>query len=62
MNNEDQKKFRSDSRPDITNTFRELSKLMDDTTLAGMKELKRVLKYVLDTKIYGLKLEPQKNK
>ena len=44
--------------PDIANTVRELSKLMNDTTLAGMKELKGVIKYVLDAKIYGLKMEP----
>ena len=50
MNIEDQKIFRSGvgmllflvkhSRPDIANGVRELSKLMDGTTLAGMKEKK----------------------
>jgi len=44
------------SRPDIANTTRELSKLMDKPTPAANKEMKRVLKYVIDTKDYGLKI------
>ena len=43
------------SRPDIANATRELSKVMDKPTPAAMKELKRVMKYVIDTKNYGLK-------
>jgi hypothetical protein len=46
------------SRPDIANAVRELSKLMDGPTPAAMKELKRVIKFVLDTEEFGLKLEP----
>jgi hypothetical protein len=48
------------SRPDIANAVRELSKMMDGPTPAAMKELKRVIKFVLDTQDYGLKLEPEK--
>jgi len=47
------------SRPDIANAVRELSKVMDEPTLAALKELKRVIKYVLDTKNYGLRIEPR---
>jgi hypothetical protein len=50
------------SRPDIANAVRELSKMMDGPTPAAMKELKRVIKFVLDTQDYGLKLEPEKMK
>jgi hypothetical protein len=48
------------SRPDIANAVRELSKMMDGPSPAAMKELKRVIKFVLDTQDYGLKLEPDK--
>ena len=41
---------------------RELSKGMQEPTLSHMKELKRVLKFVLDTKNYGIKLEPNMKK
>jgi hypothetical protein len=37
------------SRPDIVNVVCELSKVMDAATPAAMKELKRVIKFVLDT-------------
>ena len=47
------------SRPDIANAVRELSKSMDGSTLAVMKELKRVVKYVIDTEEYGLKIMPR---
>ena len=46
------------SRPDIANAVRELSKLNDGVTRAAMKELFRVIKYVLDTRQLGLKIEP----
>jgi len=46
------------SRPDIANAVRELSKVMDGATQASMKELLRVIKFVLDTREYGLKIEP----
>ena len=48
------------SRPDIANATRALSKLMDKPTPAAMKELYRVIKYVIDTSDYGLKMNPKK--
>jgi hypothetical protein len=45
------------SRPDIANVVRELSKVMDGATPAAIKEMKRVIKLVLDTRHYGLKIE-----
>ena len=69
MTNEKKKYFRSGvgtllylvkhSRPDIANATRELSKVMNNPTPAATKELKRVIKYVLDTSDYGLKMEPK---
>jgi hypothetical protein len=47
------------SRPDIANVVRELSKCMDGASLAALKELKRVIKFVLDTRDLGLKIEPK---
>jgi hypothetical protein len=47
------------SRPDISNAVRELSKSMDGASLAAFKELKRVIKFVLDTKTMGLKMNPK---
>ena len=47
------------SRPDIANSVRELSKSMSGATEAAFKELKRVIKFVLDTRTYGLKLQPK---
>ena len=47
------------SRPDIANAVRELSKTMDQASLAGWKEMKRVIKYVLDSREKGLKIEPE---
>jgi len=46
------------SRPDIANAVRELSKNMSGATEASFKEMKRVIKFVLDTKNYGLKVQP----
>ena len=46
------------SRPDIANVVRELSKVTDGATMAAMKEMKRVIKFVIDTKHLGLKIEP----
>ena len=45
------------SRPDIANPVRELSKVLDCTTPAAMKEMYRVIKYVLDTRGKGLRIE-----
>ena len=49
------------SRPDIANVVRELSKCMDGATLAAYKEMLRVIRFVLDTKLYCLKMEPKKD-
>jgi hypothetical protein len=46
------------SRPDLANVVRELSKCMDGANLAAYKEILRVIKFVLDTKDYCLKLNP----
>ena len=48
------------SRPDIANPVRELSKVLDSPTPASYKEMLRVIKYVLDTKEYGLRVHPTK--
>ena len=47
------------SRPDISNAVQELSKGMKEPTPNAFKELKRVLKFVLDTRNKGLKMEPK---
>jgi hypothetical protein len=41
---------------DLENVVRELSKFMDGASLAAYKEMMRVIKFVLDTKDYCLKL------
>jgi hypothetical protein len=46
------------SRPDIANATRELTKCMQKANPAAMKEMLRVIKFVLDTRNLGLKLEP----
>ena len=46
------------SRPDIANSTRELSKVMDCASYAHLKEMYRVVKFVLDTKDFGLKFLP----
>jgi hypothetical protein len=48
------------SRPDIANAVRELSKALDGTSPVAYKELMRVLKYVMDTKLLSLKMKPEK--
>ena len=68
LNQDDQKRYRSGvgallymvkySRPDLSNITRELSKCMTDANEEAEKVLKRVLKFVIDTKEYGLKMEP----
>ena len=50
------------SRPDIANATRELSKVLDGATPSSFKEMHRVIKYVLDTKTKGLKIEPSVKK
>ena len=46
------------SRPDLANVVRELSKALDSPSLAAYKEMLRVIKFVLDTKILGIKVAP----
>ena len=46
------------SRPDIASCVRELSKVLDGTTDCAFNEMLRIIKYVLDTKTLGLKIEP----
>jgi hypothetical protein len=49
------------SRPDIANATRELSKVMDGATEGQWKELRRLLKFVIDTKWRGLQIKPRLN-
>jgi hypothetical protein len=46
------------SRPDISNAVRELTKVLDGATNAHWKSLIRTIKFVLDTRLYALKLSP----
>ena len=46
------------SRPDIANPVRKLSKVLDDAKHEAFKEILCVIKYVLDTKHMGLRMEP----
>ena len=46
------------SRPDISNVVRELTKCMDKANKAALKELFRAIKFVIDTEMYGLRLQP----
>jgi Reverse transcriptase (RNA-dependent DNA polymerase) len=50
--------FANKTRPDIANPVRELSKGMDKATPAAMKEMLRIIKYVISTKDNGLKVKP----
>ena len=43
------------SHPDITNSVHEILKVFDGAYLAAFKEMLHVVKFVLDTKNYGLK-------
>ena len=47
------------TKPDLSNAIRELSKVMDGATEQAMKEMMRIIKYVIDTKNVGLKIEPK---
>ena len=49
------------TRPDIANAVREHSKMMDGATELHYKSLLRLIKYVLDTKEYTLKMKPKMN-
>ena len=46
------------SRPDIANATRELTKVLDGATEAHWKAMMRIIKYVLDTRSYSLRLKP----
>jgi hypothetical protein len=46
------------SRPDLSNAVRELSKCMDRATYGTYHEMLCVVKFVLDTKNYCLKIQP----
>ena len=46
------------SRPDISNSVRQLTKPLDGPTQAAHKEMLRVMKCAIDTKELGLKIEP----
>ena len=48
------------TRPDIANTVRDLTTLNDGPTGKPTKEMKHVIKYVIDTGNKGLKMTPQK--
>jgi hypothetical protein len=47
------------SRPDIANAVRELTKCLTGASEAALKEMHRVIKFVLDTQTLGLKIEPK---
>jgi hypothetical protein len=47
------------SRPDLSNSVRELTKVLDGATQAHWKAMIRVIKFVFDTKDYALKLKPK---
>jgi Reverse transcriptase (RNA-dependent DNA polymerase) len=47
------------SRPDIANCVRELAKCMDGATPAAFKEMKRIIKYIMDTQHFGLRIQPK---
>jgi hypothetical protein len=49
------------SRPDISNSVRELSKVVDGATEAHFKDLLRNVKYVIYTEHLGLLLQPKLN-
>jgi hypothetical protein len=47
------------SQPDISNIVQELSKIMDSATWGAYNQLLRVIKFVIDTKTFGLKVQPR---
>ena len=53
--------FANKTRPDISNAVRELSRGMDKATKAAEKEMYRIMKYLVQTKDYGLKLFPKRD-
>ena len=49
------------SRPDLANAIRELTKVLDGATQAHYKAMLRVIKFVIDTELYGLRIQPHGN-
>ena len=49
------------SRPDISNPVRELSKIMDAPAPAHLKEMYKLIRFVLATKDHGLKFKLMKS-
>jgi hypothetical protein len=49
------------SRPDIEKVVRKMDKYMDGAILAVYKEMLRVIRFVFDTQLFCLKMEPKKN-
>ena len=47
------------SRPDLRNAVRGLSNIMDRPAPIHLKEMYRIIRYVLETKRYGLKFYPK---
>jgi hypothetical protein len=47
------------SRPNISNIYQELSKSMDSAKWGAYNELLRVIKFVIDTKTFGLRVQPK---
>ena len=45
------------SRTDLANFVREVSKFMEGASLLAYREMQRVIKFVLDTKLYCVKLQ-----
>ena len=68
MDEKEQKSYRSGigtfmylvklSRPELSNTLRELSKVMDKGTDKHFKTLKKVINYVTETKSNGMRIKP----
>jgi hypothetical protein len=69
INDDLQRKYRSGvgmllyftkySRPDISNIVRELSKCMNAASWGSYQELLRAIKFIDDTKSFGLKVMPK---
>ena len=49
-------------KPNITNATQELSKVMDGANQAVFFKMHQIIRYVLDTRSLGLKLEPKEKK
>jgi hypothetical protein len=47
------------SRPNISKILQELSKCMDSATWEAYNQLLRVIKFIIDTKTFGLKVQPK---